>query len=208
MIPRLLCVFSLLPLLAACQTMAIGAATTTATVAAEERSFGEAVDDGAIYLEINHYFVQTDVRDLLPNVNIIIRQGRVMLTGQVDKPETAGIAVREAWKAKGVKEVINEIDTTPSPGIVDRANDELAEKNLEARLTITKGVNILNYSVDVVNKTAFLLGYVATEDELNRVLNVARSTKGIRRVVSHLRLPNQYPDANPNPADDGRPAWQ
>ncbi len=194
--------------LTSCHTLAIGAATTTTAVAMEERTFGEAVDDGAIYIEINHYFVQADIVDLVPNVNIIIRQGRVMLTGQVDKPETATIAVREAWKAKGVKEVINEIITTPYAGVIDRANDEIIEKNLEARLTITKGVNILNYSVDVVNKTAFLLGYVATEQELNNVLSVARTTKGVRRVISHLRLPHQVPGALDNPANDGRAAWE
>lgn len=184
----LLPIFSLLAL-SACQTLAIKAASDTASVAAEQRTFGEAVDDSAIYTEINHYFLQTDINDLLPNVNVTVRQGRVLLTGKVDKHETAVKAVREAWKADAVREVINEIEVIPEGGIFSRANDELIEKQLEARMLVTKGINILNYSIEVVNRKVYLLGLAMSEEELRNAVNVARTTKGVTKVISHLRLP-------------------
>lgn len=175
--------------LSGCQSVLFTTVTETASVAAEERTFGEAVDDTAIYTEINHYFLQTDINDLLPNVNVTVRQGRVLLTGKVDKYETTVLAVREAWRADAVREVINEIEVVPEGGFFSRANDELIEKQLEARLLVAKGVNILNYSIEVVNKKVYLLGLVMSEQELKNVVNVARTTKGVTKVISHLRLP-------------------
>lgn len=176
--------------LPACQSIVFTGAREAAMAAAEERTFGEVIDDAGIYTEINHYFIQTDVNDLLPNVNVTVRQGRVLLTGKVDKYETSVMAVRQAWKADGVIEVINEIEVVPEGGLFSRANDEVIEKQVEGRLTITKGVNILNYSVEVVNSKVYLLGLVMDEAELQRVLQVARTTQGVKSVISHLRLPS------------------
>lgn len=178
-------------LLTGCQALVLKGAGDVATVAAEERTFGEAVDDSAIYTEINHYFLQKDVYDLLVNVNVTVRQGRVLLTGKVDRYETAVEAVRQAWRADAVREVINEIEVIPDGGFFSRASDEFIEKELEARMTLTKGVNILNYSVEVVNRKVYLLGLVMSEQELQNAVNVARTTKGVQKVISHLRLPQQ-----------------
>lgn len=179
-----------------CQSVVLSGAQEGVMAVAEDRSVGQVIDDATIYGNVNHFFLQTDVNDLLAHVHVAVRQGRVLLTGAVDNPETPARAVALAWQAKGVKEVINEMEVLPDSGLVAGATDRLLDKQVEARLTVTKGVNILNYSVDVVNAKVYLIGVVATQDELNRVLQVARTTKGIREVVSYLRLPNFQPQAN------------
>lgn len=184
-----------LSLTAACQSVIMSSAQEGVMAVAEDRSVGQVIDDATIYTNINHFFLQSDVRDLLPHVHVAVRQGRVLLTGAVDHPETPAHAVALAWQAKGVKEVINEMEVLPDSGLVAGATDRILDKQVEARLTVTKVVNILNYSVDVVNSRVYLLGLVANQDELNRVLQVTRTTKGIREVVSHLRMANYTPQA-------------
>ncbi len=180
----------------ACQSIIMSGAQEGVMAVAEDRSVGQVIDDATIYTNINHFFLQSDVRDLLPHVHVAVRQGRVLLTGAVDLPETPERAVALAWQAQGVKEVINEMEVLPGSGLISGATDRILDKQVEARLTVTKGVNILNYSVDVVNARVYLLGLVANQDELNRVLQVTRTTKGIREVVSHLRMADY--DANQN----------
>jgi len=178
-----------------CQTVALTGFTGAVSASADkQRSIGDAVNDNTIYTEINHYFLQTDVHDLLMDIHVTVRKGRVLLTGKTTKRETAVKAEQQAWRADGVQEVINEIEITPDGTILDHAGDELIEKELEFRLGTAAGTNIFNYSIEVCNGVAYLLGMVSTEEENGKILEVARTTKGIKRVVSHLRLPTQYPE--------------
>lgn len=175
-------------LLSGCVAVGIAATTEGGKAIADDRSFGRQVDDASIYTEINHNFVQKEINDVLVNVTVNVRHARVMLTGNVDRQESAQLATELAWKAKNVQEVINEINVEPGKKFWNNANDAVIKKNLEARLLVTKGTWVVNYSIDIVNGTAYLLGAAKDQAELDRVLNVARTTRGIKRVISHLKL--------------------
>lgn len=209
--------------LSGCATAVIGAATETGVTLAEERSAGTKVDDLSIYTKLNHLFFQNDTNDLMVNVTINVRHARVMLTGNVESQETAERAVMLAWRVEGVQEVINEITVKPGADFFSNANDAIIKKNLESRLLITKDVWVINYSIDIVSGTAYMLGIVHDQAELNRVLNVVRTTQGVRKVISHLQIrttmppeptlddpqtnSGTYPNstANPNTADTPYP---
>ncbi len=181
-----------LPLtLSGCIAAAVGAGTETGIALAEERSVGSKVDDSVLYTDISNRLIQGK-NSLYMNVTVRVRHQRVMLTGIVATEDLAQRAVSLAWQAKGVKEVINEI-TIGDGAFMNSANDSLVKKNLEGRLLITKDVWVINYSIDVVNGTAYLLGRVYDRAELTRVMNVARATKGIKRVVSHLQVRSEMP---------------
>ena len=124
----------------------------------------------------------------------------------VDTEQDAQTAIALVWKVKGVDEVINELIINPKKGFWDTAGDSFVKRNLEARLLITKDVMVINYSIDVQNGTAYLIGRVKDKGELNRVMNVARTTKGVKHIVSHLQLETDIPPApgaaaNTGPAD-------
>lgn len=182
-------VLAALPLLLnACATLLISGATETAVTAAENRSAGRKVDDKLLYADVLKQFAEADKVDLVRDININTRFGRVMLTGTVDTERAADTAVTLAGKAKGVEEVINELIVDPKANLLTTANDSLIKRNLEARLFMTKDVWVINYSIDVQNNVAYLIGRVRDQAELDRVLNIARTTKGVKRVVSHLDI--------------------
>jgi osmotically-inducible protein OsmY len=190
---RALASLMLLPLLTACFGIASTMATETGISLAEDRSLGSRLDDNVIYGEINQLYLETDANDLLVNVTINVRHKRVMLTGNVKTQATAENAVAIAWKAKNVQEVINEVEVDPDASLWDSANDALIKKNLEARYLVTKGVWVINYAIDVVHGTVYLLGLTHDRAELDKALEIARTTKGVKKVVSHLKVSSEAP---------------
>ncbi len=197
-------IFYLLPL--ALPLLTAGCISTAATVAgetgvalAENRSIGRKVDDNVIYADILNRYIQSDFENLVANVTVNVRFGRVLLTGSVPTDEVARRAVAMAWQARGVLEVINELSVSPKQTMGAAAGDVLIKKNLQGRLLITKDVWMINYSIDVVDGTAYLLGRTHDRAETQRVLDVARTTKGVKRVVNHLQVASELPDPSLSP---------
>ena len=197
---RILALSLVAAMLSACGPVAIVSAGADAGVsAAENRSIGRKMDDTVIYTDLTNQFIQAGRDDLLQYVTFNTRYGRVMLTGTVMTQDDAMVAAQLSWKAKGVTEVINELIVNPDTHFYDTANDSLIKRNLESRLLLTKGVWVINYSIDVQGGTAYLIGRVADQTELDKVLNIARTTRGVKRVVSHLQISTDTQNAVTEP---------
>lgn len=180
-----------------CKSVIATTASTVGVAAAEERSVGTIVDDNTILADITHRFIQSDVNDLLVNVDVRVNEGRVLLTGIVIKPQTSVEAVRLAWLATGVREVINEIKTGQDTSGLTFAEDQWIETQIEARLLATKGIMSINYTVEVVDKVVYLLGIAQNEQELRNVAYISSITKGVQRVVSYVRIKDAPPPSPP-----------
>ena len=173
--------------LSGCAELLIGAAATTGVAIAEERSVGDAVDDLTIRTELNHLFFRDDV-ELFGDVSFSVIEGRVLLKGSVPTPDDRIRALRLAWQAAGVREVINELQVADDSGILDYARDTWISAQLKGKLLVDGDVLSINYSVETVNGTVYLLGIAQDEAELTRVTEHARSIEDVKRVVSHVVL--------------------
>lgn len=171
-----------------CGLVLFGAGTETARVVAQERSVGNAMDDTGILLTIKNHYAQADYKDLLANVEIKVIEGRVLLTGNIDKPESRVEAVRIAWTVPGVKEVIDEIQLNNEAGFSNYARDVWISTQIKSRLLITKGIRSINYSIITVNQTVYVMGIAQDQTELDRVAHVASTTNHVKRVVSYARM--------------------
>lgn len=165
----------------------VGAGATAGTVAAQERPVSKALNDAAIRAEIN-YLWATHSAVIYRKVDMSVIEGRVVLTGSVVNPQTRIDAARLAWQADGVKEVDNEIQVEDQSGVVDMARDAWIATKLKSRILVDSGVKSINYSIDVVNGTVYLMGIAQSEDELKRVENHARDMRYVRSVVNYVRL--------------------
>ena len=171
-----------------CVPLVLGGATETAVVAAQERSVGNAIDDAAIVIKIKNLYAQQDYKDLLANVEIKVVEGRVLLTGNVDKPDSQIEAVKLAWQVYGVKEVMNEVQINDKSGFWNYAKDVWISTQVRTRLLFGKDIHNINYSVITVNQVVYLMGIAQNQEELNRATNVASATSYVQRVVSYVRL--------------------
>jgi osmotically-inducible protein OsmY len=171
-----------------CVPLVLGGATETAVVAAQERSVGNAIDDAGIVIKIKNLYAHQDYKDLLANVEIKVVEGRVLLTGNVDKPDSQIEAVKLAWQVYGVKEVMNEVQINDKSGFWNYTKDVWISTQVRTRLLFGKDIHNINYSVITVNQVVYLMGIAQNQEELNRATNVASSTNYVQRVVSYVRL--------------------
>lgn len=178
-----------LGLLSACSVpgMVIGAGATAGIAAAEERGVETALDDLQIDVEIKRQFLELD-ENLLAAVSTEVHDGRVLLTGVVDEPEMRMNAARLSWGVDGVAEVINEIKVAGDASIAQASKDIFISTELRARLMGDGDVSAINYSIETVRGTVYLLGIARTQGELQRVINHARNVSGVRNIVPYIRV--------------------
>jgi osmotically-inducible protein OsmY len=175
--------------LSACSTagIAVGAGAATAVAASEERGLGGAVSDTAIEAQVNALLLQHDF-ETFRKVGVKSYEGRVLLTGLVERPQMRVDAVRLAWQANGVKEIINEIEVTDKGGAEAYARDVWISTQMRTKLLLDKEIKAINYSVETVGGTVYLMGFARSPAELARVEAHARNLAYVRRVVSYVRM--------------------
>jgi len=175
--------------LSGCVSLAVGAAATGGAVIAQERSVGDAIDDLTIRAHLNELFFAEDV-DLLQSVSFAVVEGRVLLKGSVVESEDRIRAVRLTWQADGVREVINEIQVTDQDSVLNFARDTWISTQLKSIVLFDKDIYSINYNIETVNGTIYLMGIAQNEAELEKVTNHARTIDQVKRVVSHVVMRN------------------
>jgi len=188
---RLLPVLALLPLLGACVETAVigGTATALGSAALQERGVKGAAADLAIRMEINDLWLKdTSGQVFMRDLNLQVQEGRVLVSGEVATADMRADAIQLAWKASGVREVINEVEIGNTGGLRTYWTDSRIVRELETRMLLERGVSSLNYSVESYNGTIYLLGVAQDDIELGRVLQLARNIGGVKRVVTHVLL--------------------
>ncbi|MBO6784682.1 MAG: BON domain-containing protein [Alphaproteobacteria bacterium] len=188
--------------LAACTPagVAVGAGATAGVAAAEERGIRGAGKDTLIRVEINEAWLNSDF-DTFNRLNLQIYEGRVLISGKVPNQANADEAVRLAWQADGVREVINEIEISEGGGLDDFANDALINARLDSALLFDSEIDSINYSTRSVAGTVYLLGVAQDRAELDRVFRVTRDIPNVKRVVSHVIMKDD-PRRVARPASD------
>jgi osmotically-inducible protein OsmY len=177
------------PTLTACDpvTATVVGAGAAGLGAAEERGLEGAVDDTKIRAAINGLWIDRDFT-LFREITLTVNEGRVMLTGSVEKPETRVEAVRLTWQAAGVRQVIDEIQVTDQSGIKSAIQDAWIANKLRTQLMFDSQVKNINYTVDVENSVVYLMGIAQNQAELDRVIATARDISGVKRVINHVLL--------------------
>ena len=168
-----------------CAEFIVGAATTAGLAIAEERTVGDAVEDLSIQAELNHLFFRDDL-GLYQDVSFSVVEGRVLLKGSVPTHDDRTRASWVARQATGIREVINEMQVTAESGILNYARDRWISLRLDARLLFDIDVLSVNYDVETVNGTVYILGIAQDEEELEKVKAHARRIDGVKGVVSHV----------------------
>jgi osmotically-inducible protein OsmY len=183
--------FLLWPLMGACSPwgMAVGAGATAATAASEERGLGQAVDDSRIGLAIQAKFLASDA-SMLAKVDVEVHEARVLLAGKVETRQSRIAAVRLAWQVDGVAEVINEIKLAEPVDTGQYLNDVWLAQELRTKILFDAQIRSVNYNIDCVAGTIYLMGVAQDQTELQRVIDHARDISYVRHVVSYVRLKN------------------
>lgn len=168
--------------------VAAGAGATLGIAAAQEGGITGAATDTSIRIQIMDSWFRHDV-ELYRRLGLTVREGRVLITGTVPTPDNRVEAIRLAWQVKEVKQVINEIRVDEEGATVGSyVQDTWITGNVKTLLMFDKQVQSINYTVETVGGTVYLMGIAQSQHELDRAINHARNTKFVKNVVSYVRL--------------------
>lgn len=184
-----------------CTPFSVAASTgaTLGVAAAQEGGVRGAATDAAIRLQITDLWFKHSF-EMYRKLGMTVEEGRVLVTGSVSNPDMRVDAIRLAWQAEGVKQVINEVVVeNDGPGVVAYAKDSWVTGNIRTRMTLDKDVQSINYTVETVDGTVYLIGVAQDQKELDRVTNYARNTKFVKNVVSYVRMRGETPAGVQNP---------
>lgn len=178
-------------MLQGCLPTVFGATAGTAIAASKDRSIGGAIDDATIAAKIKKDFVSEGFRELYTKIDVEVMNGRVMYAGSVKTEEDILKAVEIAWKPNGVREVINELHVDEKSSYFDAAQysrDSWITSQIKARTIMHRDIKFVNYTVVTLKNIVYLFGIARSEEEVEKVANIAAETKGVEKVISHVKL--------------------
>jgi len=120
------------------------------------------------------------------DVDLTVFEGRLLLTGTMRSEEGRQRLIENAWKARGVDQVIDEIVVGGRTSVGQGIEDARIEAALRTKLVFDGGVRSGNFKIAVSKGVVYLLGATMSERSLNEALDLARTTGGVDRVVSHV----------------------
>jgi osmotically-inducible protein OsmY len=151
----------------------------------QERNFRAAVDDLNIQTEFNARLIG-ESGALFASVNSTVIEGRLHITGTVPAQADRQKVTRIAWTIPAVKEVVNDIEVTTETGLVEAARDRWITARLRALMIGDTAIRDSNYAIDTENGIIYLNGIAQNREELERVLDYAKSVSEARQVVSYV----------------------
>lgn len=167
--------------------VAVGVGAAAGTAASSERGLGTTISDHGIWLAINKGWLEHDP-GMFQAVKLQVHEGRALLSGLVETPEMRVDAVRIAWQAEGVREVINEIEVSDGGDAGGFLRDRWIVTQLRNKIMFDREIRSINYSIETVAGVVYLMGIAQDGTELQRVVDHARDIAYVREVVSYVRL--------------------
>lgn len=122
------------------------------------------------------------------DVDITLYEGRLLLTGTMHSEDGRAKLIENAWKAEGVKEVIDEIFVGDGTSFGQGFEDARIDQTLRAKLIADKGTSSADYKIAVSGAVVYLIGAARSQEELDRALELARTIGGVEKVVSYVTL--------------------
>jgi osmotically-inducible protein OsmY len=168
----------------------IGAGATT-VASAKDRSFGSTIDDIKIAAKLKKEFISKGFKKLYTKINVQVVQSRVLLTGEVESDDHIMSAVEIAWSIYGVREVLNELklsDTSNRLNTAQFTKDTWITSRIKASTFFNRSIKFINYTIVTQNNIVYLFGIARSEEELQKVIDIASKVSGVEKVISHVTI--------------------
>ena len=160
---------------------------TGVSVAIDPRSLGTQIDDSIMEKNLITRLTMEEKKYFL-TVKTKVLDGRIFITGKVDNPEEKLKITKIAWETSGVRSVRNDIKIKEKFNFKQSAKDTLITSQLRAALIINKNIKSSNYQIDTYKKNIYIYGIARTKEELEIVVDEARSILDVNKVIASILL--------------------
>lgn len=119
--------------------------------------------------------------------DVKVMEGRVMLTGIAFDSKTKTFLANKVMNNLKVRSLLNEIVVKEKKSLFStKISDYFLEKNIHMKIFFKSKIKSLNYEVSVVDSIAYVIGIAEDQEELELLLNLISTIRGIEKVVSHV----------------------
>ncbi len=183
LIARILIGFVSLLTLSGCTTLLVASAVvTTVDIIHDRRTVGEYIDDSSIELASRNYLLSS--KDLRSGANVkpSAWNGILLLTGEVESQDAKDQIVQRLATIQGVRQVVDETTIDGKSTLASRSNDGWITTKIKSSMVVKLGADANRVKVVTSRSTVYLMGIV-TEAEALSATEIARSVRGVSRVV-------------------------
>ena len=183
------CLLFLITCLSGCASTLLGGAAVVGLASVQERSIKDAAIDMKLGLQLQKKLFTLSKEKLFGSVDVIIIEQRVMMIGNVESQKLRDLAAQAAWEiSPKIKDVLNEITIGEKSTIISEAKDARISLSLSGLLIADSDISDINFNHSVSEQVIFLIGIAQDDEELNKVINHARTVKGVKKVINHIIL--------------------
>ena len=160
---------------------------TGVSVALDPRTVGTQIDDSIMQKSISAKILAKDKKYLL-TIKTKVLDGRIFLTGKVERPEEKLMITKLAWETKGARSVRNDIKIKEEFNFTQSAKDLLITSQLRTALIVNKNIKATNYQIDTYKKKIYVYGIALTLEEKDLVISEAKEILDVEDVIASIIL--------------------
>ena len=160
---------------------------TGVTIAFDPRTVGTQIDDSIMQKNLAAKIIIKDKKYIL-SVKSKVLDGRIFLTGKVDRPEEKLLLTKLAWEIKGARSVRNDIKIKEEFNFARSAKDILITSQLRTALILNKNIKATNYQIDTYKKKIYVYGIALTLEEKDLVISEAKEILDVEDVIASIAL--------------------
>jgi osmotically-inducible protein OsmY len=172
----------------------VAAAGGAGYAANQERGAGGTFNDFKTKTDIESAWLNANPA-LQSHFNVTVYEGRVLLTGNAPTSEMKAQAQQIASGVTGVRTVYNEIEVGPPESVWSATKDAWITSQVKSDLVFDSDVRSVNYTVETVDRSVYLIGSARSQAELDSATQKARFVPGVKRVVSYVEIRSGMPAA-------------
>ena len=156
----------------------------------DPRTIGMQIDDTIMQKNLSTRLALKDKKYFLSVQNEVI-DGRIFLSGKVDKPEEKIQITKMAWETKGVRSVKNAITIKGQSNFKSTAKDILITSQLRSALIFNKKTKSRNYTLETINKNIYIFGIAMDSEEKKEVLSEANKIFDVKNIYPSIYLASE-----------------
>lgn len=168
-------------ILQGCVAAAVIGVVGGASVATDNRSLGNQIDDQKIELDAHTKLAASDALSENANLQVVSVNGSVLVVGQAPNSYLRDQAIKLLNEINGVNQLHNQIRISNTTAFTTKTNDIWLTSKVKTALFSSDELDATNIKVITENGEVFLMGLV-TKNQADISVDIARNVGGVNRV--------------------------
>jgi osmotically-inducible protein OsmY len=187
MIKKLISSILLILLLNGCVKTNLSTFGKGVSIGFDPRTVGMQIDDTLMQKSLIARLTLSEKKYFL-SIQAEVLDGRIFLTGKVNKPEEKIKITKLAWETKGTRSVKNAITIKGQSNFKSTAKDILITTQLRTALILSKVIKSRNYTLETINKKIYIFGIAMDDKEKKEVMLEANKIYDVYDIIPTIYL--------------------